>query len=39
MVEEEDPKFTSSHGHTKIISIYRATIDKKDQNTSSKDLL
>lgn len=25
--------------HTKVVSIYRATVDEKDQKTSSKDLL
>ena len=28
MVEQENPEFTSSHGHTKITTIYRATIDE-----------
>ena len=35
----EDPELTSSHGHTKITTIYRTTIDEKDQKTSRKDLL
>ena len=32
----EDPELTSSHGHTKITTIYRATIDEKDQNLTEK---
>ena len=28
MVEEEDPAPTSSHGHTKITTTYKATIDE-----------
>lgn len=34
MVEQKNPEITFSHGHTKIATIYRATIDEKDQNTS-----
>ena len=30
MAEWEDSKLTSSHGHTKITAISRATIDEKD---------
>ena len=29
MTQEEDPEFTSSHRHTKITTIYTATIDEK----------
>ena len=36
MAEQEDLKLTSSHGHTKITIIYRATIDEKDQNLPEK---
>ena len=39
MAEQKDPELTSSHGHTKITAIYRATIDEKDWKTSRKDLL
>ena len=38
MAEQEDPNLTSSHRHTKITAISRATIDEKDQKTSRKDL-
>ena len=34
MSEYKDPELTLSHGHTKIIVIYRETIDKKDLKTS-----
>lgn len=30
MVVQEDPELTSSHGHTKVTTIYRATVDVKD---------
>lgn len=30
MVAQEDPELTSSHGHTKATTIYRATVDVKD---------
>ena len=30
----EDPKLTSSHRHTKVATIYRATTDKKDFRTN-----
>ena len=36
MAEQEDPDFTSFHGHTKITTIYRATTDEKDQNLAEK---
>ena len=36
MAEEKDPELTSSHGHTKITTIYRKTIDEKDQNLPGK---
>ena len=39
MAEQEDPKLTSSHGHTKNTTIYRATIDENDLKTSRKGLL
>ena len=39
MAEQENPELTSSHRHTKIITIYRITIDEKDQKTSRKDIL
>ena len=39
MMEQKDPEHISSHGHPKITIIYRATIDKKSQKTSRKDLL
>ena len=36
MAEQEDPELNSSHGQTKITTIYRATIDQKDQNVAEK---
>ena len=36
MSELEDPELTSSYEHTKITTIYRATIDEKDQKPSKK---
>lgn len=36
MAQKEDSGFMPFHGHTKIASIYRATIDEKDCNTSLK---
>ena len=36
MAEEEDPELTSSHGHTKITTIYRATIDVRVSNLPEK---
>ena len=39
MAEQEDPERTSSHSHTKITTIYAATIDEKDLKTSREDLL
>ena len=39
MAEQEDPELISSHGHTKITTIYRATISENDLKTSRKDLL
>ena len=35
-VEYEDPKLTSSHGNTKITTIYRATTNE-NMKTSRKD--
>ena len=37
--EWEHPEPTSSNGHTKITTIYRATIDEKNWMVSRKDLL
>ena len=39
MAVQEDPKLTSSHGHNKITTIYRATIDESDLKTRRKGLL
>ena len=36
MSELEDPELTSSYEHTKITTIYRATINEKDQKPSQK---
>ena len=36
MVEQKDPELTSSHRHIKITTIYRTTIDDKDQNLPEK---
>ena len=38
MVEKEDLELNSSHSHKKLLSIYRATINTKDQK-ASRDLL
>ena len=37
MMEQEEPELTSSHRHTKITTIYRATIDENDMKTTRKD--
>ena len=37
MVEQEDLKLISLHGHTKITIVYRATIDENDLKASRKD--
>ena len=37
MVEYEDSELTSSHGNTKMITTYRATIYENDLKTSRKD--
>ena len=37
MAEQEDPELTSSHGHTKITTIYRATVDDNELKVSGKD--
>lgn len=37
MVEKEDSELTS-HGHTKITAIYRATVDENNPKTNRKDL-
>ena len=34
MMEWEDPELTSTHRHTKITTIYRATIDENDLKIS-----
>ena len=34
---EVHPEFTSSHAHTKIATIYRASIDENDWITVRKD--
>ena len=39
MVEQENPEPTSSHGHTKITTTYRETIDEKDLEASRNNLL
>lgn len=39
MSEQEDPELTSSHRHTKITTIYRASIDEKNRKTNRKDLI
>ena len=36
IVEKEDPELTSSHRHTKIKTIYIATIEEKDRNLPEK---
>ena len=38
MAEQEDPELTSSYRHTKITTIYRETVDKKDWKTEEKIL-
>ena len=37
MVEEEDPELTSFHGHTQIVTLYRATVYENNLKTSRKD--
>ena len=37
IMEWEDPELTSSHEHTKITTIYRATTYENDLKTSRKD--
>ena len=39
MAEWEDPERPSFHECTKIITIYRAIIDKQGQKTNRKDFL
>lgn len=39
MVEQEDAEATSSHGHTKTTTIYKATTDEKDQNPAERSKL
>ena len=39
MAKQKDPKLASSHGHTKITTICKKTIDEKDQNLSSEKTL
>ena len=36
MAEQEDPELTSSHGHTKMASIYRTILDEEDWNPTEK---
>lgn len=37
MAEQEDPELTSSHGHTKLATIYGTTIDENNWKMSRKD--
>ena len=37
VAEQEDPELTSSHGHTKIATIHRTTIDENELKTSRTD--
>lgn len=37
MVEEEDPELTSFHGHTQIVTLYRATLYENSLKTGRKD--
>lgn len=39
MEEQEDPELTSSHGHTKVTTIYRATVDVKDWKINRQELV
>ena len=36
MVEYKEPQFTSSHGNTKITTIFQTTINEKDENLPEK---
>ena len=36
MSESENPELTSSHSHTKTMTIYKGSIDEKDQNLAEK---
>lgn len=38
VADEEDHGLAFSHGHTKI-TVYRATVDEKDQKTRRENLL
>lgn len=38
MAEQEDSELTSSHRHTKMMTIGRETVDEKNQKTSRKDM-
>ena len=42
ITKKEDPEFTSSQGHTKITTIYRATVaktkDKQKWSSTIKDI-
>ena len=40
MTEQEDPELTFSHMHPQITTIYRATIEEKDQKrfSTTKDI-
>jgi len=39
VAEQEDPEFTSSHGNTKISTIYSKTTDENTHKTRRKDLI
>lgn len=32
MIKQEDPEFTSSDKHTRVMAMYREIIDEQDQN-------
>ena len=36
MSEYENPELTSSHSHTKTTTIYKGSIDEKDQNLAER---
>ena len=38
VAEQENPEFTSSHGNTKISTIYSKTTDEKNHKTRRKGL-
>lgn len=39
MVEQKNPELTSSHGHTKVTTIYRASVDVKDWKINRQELV